>query len=116
MAETVRIPDSGEELQDRRRRPDRREGDRRQEPGGRRAEDRSEQRRRHVIAAAWALCGGLVVLYLFFIALDAVDPTEARAASIVVLVLAVAWLAHAWHRLYTPCGHVSRSDRERRGF
>jgi hypothetical protein len=37
-------------------------------------------------------------------------------ASIVVLVLAVVWLAHAWQRLLAPRGHVSHPDRERRGF
>ena len=114
MAERIRIPDSGEEIEDRRRRPDRRREDRRQAPG-RRAEDVAQQRRNTAIAAFWAIVGSAVVLYLFFVVLDAVDPSEALAASVVILVLAVAWLAHAWQRLLRG-GHVSRTDRERRGF
>jgi hypothetical protein len=114
MAETVHIPDTGEEIEERRRRPDRRAGERRQEPG-RRAEDWRAQRRHTAIAAFWAIIGSAVVLYLFFVVLDAVDPTEAVAASVVILVCAVLWLGHAWQRLLAG-GHVSRPDRERRGF
>lgn len=93
---------------------DRRAGERRNSDG-RRAEDLVQRRRDTVIAIAWALVGSVVVLYLFLLVVDAVDPDRAPAASIVVLVLAVAWVAHAWQRLYTG-GHVSRPDRERRGF
>jgi hypothetical protein len=32
-----------------------------------------------------------------------------------MIVVALIWLIHAWERLYAG-GHVSRSDRERRGF
>ena len=73
-------------------------------------------RRRHTaLALLWALAGSVVVLYLFLLVVDAVDPDNAPAASIVVLVLAIAWLAHAWRRLIAG-GDVSRPDRERRGF
>ena len=106
MAETVRLP-SGEEI------PDRRGGERREAP--RRAEDRQQRRTIMIIALIWALIGSVVVLYLFFVALDAVDPADAPAASIAVAVLALLWLAHAWRRLYMG-GYSSRLDRERRGF
>jgi fatty acid desaturase len=96
-----------------RRSGERREGDRREE--GRREDDRLQRRRDYVVAVTWAIVGAIVVLYLFLLAVNAVDPDRAPAASIVVLVLAVIWVAHAWRRLYTG-GHVSRPDRERRGF
>jgi len=99
--------------------PDRQTGERRsgerREAAGRRAEDAARHRRDTLVALAWALVGAVVVLYLFLLVVDAVDPDRAPAASIVVLVLAVAWMAHAWQRLYSG-GHVSRPDRERRGF
>ena len=59
--------------------------------------------------------GALVVLYLFFAVLGAIDPTEAPFATFVIALLALGWLSHAWDRLYRG-GHISRSDRERRGF
>jgi hypothetical protein len=97
-----------------RRSGERRGGDRRGEE--RRAEDRRARRLRTGYATAWAIVGAAVVLYLFFATVGTVDPSEAVGASIVVMVLAVAWIAHAWRRLYAPRGHVSRPDRERRGF
>jgi hypothetical protein len=63
----------------------------------------------------WALCGALVVLYLFFIAVGGVDPSDNTAVSVAVLVLALAWLAHSWRRLWAG-GASPVSDRERRGF
>jgi hypothetical protein len=96
------------------RRGERRQGERRS--GGRRAEDVRRARVQFAWATGWAIIGAAVVLYLFFVVVGTVDPTEARAASIAVLVLAVAWLAHAWHRVVVRGGHVSRPDRERRGF
>jgi len=82
----------------------------------RRAEEERRLRRAyHIEAAAWALMGAIVVLYLFFAGLGAIDPAEAPAATFVIAVVALAWLWHAWDRLYAG-GHVSRSDRERRGF
>jgi hypothetical protein len=98
-----------------RRQTDRRQAERRQAPG-RRAEDQRRARRDTAVAAFWAIIGAIVVLYLFFVVVDAVNPDKAPVASIVVLVLAVAWVAHAWQRLLSPRGHVSRPDRERRGF
>jgi membrane protein YdbS with pleckstrin-like domain len=79
---------------------------------------RSEDRRRRlstVQALVWALIGAVVVLYLFFVALNAINPSDAPAASIVVAVLALLWLAHSWRRLWAG-GISNKPDRERRGF
>jgi hypothetical protein len=101
--------------EERRGQPDRRqEPDRRQSPG-RRAEDIRRARTDLAVALFWAMVGSVVVLYLFFAIVGTVDPSENEAAAIVVLVLAVLWLAHAWRRLWAG-GFVSRPDRERRGF
>jgi hypothetical protein len=81
-----------------------------------RAEEERRRRRDHYIeATVWAVMGAVVVLYLFFAVLGAIDPTEAPFATFVVVLLALGWLSHAWERLYRG-GHVSRPDRERRGF
>ena len=91
-------------------------GDRRREaPGGRRAEDIRQARLNTAWAAGWAIVAGIIVLFLFLTVIGAVNPDKAPVASIIVLVLAIAWLAHAWQRVLTG-GHVSRPDRERRGF
>lgn len=63
----------------------------------------------------WAVIGALILVYLFFVAIGGISPSDARVVTIVVAVLAVAWLAHAWRRLSVG-GYVSRTDRERRGF
>ena len=68
-----------------------------------------------VMAGFWAIVGAAVVLFLFFVALDAIDPREVRTLSLAVLVLAVLWMGHAWRRLFLT-GSSSRADRERRGF
>ena len=107
---TVRLPDSGQEIEERRQSP------------GRRSEDyeRVPSHLRHQtgftpLAAVWALIGAIVVLYLFFVAFGGVNPDKAPAASITVAVLAVVWFAHAYRRLWAG-GFSHRSDRERRGF
>jgi hypothetical protein len=69
----------------------------------------------NVRAAVWAVCGGLVIAYLFFVAIGGVNPVTATTASFVVIGLAALWLAHAWRGLIHGAGS-SRSDRERRGF
>ena len=90
--------------------------DRRQQaPGGRRAEDRRQARLHTAWAAVWAIIAGIIVLFLFLTVIGSVNPDKAPAASIIVLILAVAWLAHAWQRVLAG-GQVSRPDRERRGF
>ena len=63
----------------------------------------------------FAVCGALVVLYLFFVAFGGVDPTEDPGWGIAALVLAVLWLAHSWRRLWGG-GASPSGDRERRGF
>jgi hypothetical protein len=110
----VQLP-SGEVIEDRREAPDRRAGGERRAGLGRRAEDRTVARAGQLRALVWALIGSIVVLYLFFIALGAVDPEDARLPSLIVLALAVLWLAHAWRRLRMG-GYSSHRDRERRGF
>ena len=62
-----------------------------------------------------ALCGGLVVLYLFFAAVGGVDPSDKPGWTIAALVLALLWLAASWKRLLAG-GASPPGDRERRGF
>lgn len=66
-------------------------------------------------AAVWAVCGGIVIAYLFFLAIGGVDPATATAVSLVVLALGLLW---AWHARATLLhgGSSNRRDRERRGF
>jgi type VI protein secretion system component VasK len=90
----------------------RRRSDRRQSPG-RRSSD--YQGGFTPITFVMALCGALVVLYLFFIAIGGVDPTEDTGWTIAALVLAVLWLAYSWRRLWSG-GASPTADRERRGF
>ena len=105
-------PGGDERVTDAQRPP---EGDPQADEERRAEEERRLRRAYHIEAAAWAVMGALVVLYLFFAGLGAIDPAEAPVATFVIAVVALAWLAHAWDRLYAG-GHVSRSDRERRGF
>jgi hypothetical protein len=67
-------------------------------------------------AFVWALCGAVVVLFAFFAAIGGIDPSETTTLTLVVVLLAVAWLAHAWPRLVAGRELGSRADRERRGF
>ncbi|MCW2968373.1 MAG: hypothetical protein JWM71_2145 [Solirubrobacteraceae bacterium] len=87
--------------------------DRRRAPQGRRTAD--TEGRFAFSPAIWAIVGAAVVAYLFFMALGNVRPGDAPAATVVALVLAIAWLAHAWRRVLigsrSPVG-----DRERRGY
>jgi hypothetical protein len=85
----------------------------------RRAEDRIRMART-AAAAAFAVAGGLVVLYLFFALLGAVDFTEAAVASIGAIVLSLVWLGGYYfrHRAVQRdiLSDASRRDRERRGY
>ena len=81
----------------------------------RRSEDR-EQYLRVAIATALAICGGLVVVYIFFWAFGAFSLGEAVAATVVALLLGVLWLAGAYYRYRTGAIFITRRDRERRGF
>ena len=89
-------------------------GDQRHDPDSRKARLEA-QGSSGVRAAFWAIIGSIVVIYLFFLALGGIDPGDAKVATIVVLVLAVLWLAHAWRRLITG-GSSPVGDRERRGY
>ena len=91
----------------------RRNPDRRRSPEGRRSSD--YRGGFTPLTFAMALCGGLVVLYLFFVAIGGVDPTDDPGWTIAALVLALIWLAYSWRRLWAG-GASPTSDRERRGF
>lgn len=94
--------------------PDRRQTDRR---GFERREEDRQRRFRDVAATVFALCGALVVIYLFFAALGAVDLGQAAIASGIAILLAVIWLVGFWQRRVRGGGAIAqRPDRERRGF
>jgi ABC-type transport system involved in cytochrome bd biosynthesis fused ATPase/permease subunit len=95
-------------------RDDRRSGDDRR-GAARRHADRAE-RMREMAAFAIAMCGGLAVLYLFFVAIGTIDVGDAVAATVAAIVLALIWLAAYWRRMKTNALVVQRPDRERRGF
>jgi hypothetical protein len=97
---------------DRRERDERRSGGERRR-GGRRTTD--TEGRFSVVPAVWAIIGAAVVAYLFFMVLGNVKPSEAPVPSVIALVLAVIWLAHAWRRVFIGATSPT-SDRERRGF
>jgi hypothetical protein len=96
----------------------------RRAPERRRYERRVEDRTRFsrtAVAAALAVAGGLVILYMFFAALGAVDLGEAAVASVGALVLAAVWFAgyYVRHRAAerdVGLAEAERRDRERRGF
>lgn len=98
----VELPETGEAIEERRRQ-------------FRRSEDVELSPLGTTQAVVWAVIGGLVVLYLLLVVIGAIKPGTAKVLSIVVLVMAVIWLAHAWRRLYAG-GFSGRTDRERRGF
>src|SRR5436190_2140388 len=93
---------------------DRRSGDDRR-GALRREADRSE-RIREMAAFAIAMCGGLAVLYVFFVIIGTVDIGDAIAATVAALVLAAMWLWAFRRRMKTDAVLVQRPDRERRGF
>jgi hypothetical protein len=66
----------------------------------------------------WVLALALVALFAFFVALGAFAPDDVWGLTIVVGLLALAWLAHAvWADRHSD-GRDARSvrARERRGF
>ena len=93
---------------------DRRTGEDRR-GGVRREADRSE-RFREMAAFALAMCGGLAVLYVFFVIIGTVKLRDAVVATVVAIVLALVWLWGYRRRMRTNAVMVQRSDRERRGF
>ena len=96
-------------LEERRQLPDRRQGDRRPKE--------QVPVLRTAVAAAIAISGGLVLIYVFFGVIGAVDFATAAAATIVTAVLAAVWVGGYWYRQRSiePRG-PDVFDRERRGF
>jgi len=81
----------------------------------RREADRSE-RFRELAAFAIALCGGLAVLFLFFVVVGTIAIGDAVVATVAAIALAAIWLIGFWRRARTNATFVQRPDRERRGF
>jgi hypothetical protein len=94
---------------------DRRSGEDRRASLGRRTAD-SRERMREMTATLLAFCGGLVVLFLFFVATGTVDPGDALAATLGAIGLTVLWLVGVYQRYRSGAMFVTRRDRERRGF
>ena len=93
---------------------DRRTGDDRR--GALRREADRAERIREMVAFAIAVCGGLAVLFLFFVIVGTVNVGNAAVATVAACVLAAIWLFGFWRRLKTNASFVQRPDRERRGF
>jgi hypothetical protein len=97
-------------------------GDRRAPERRSRGEGRHEERQaalRTAVASASAACAGLVMLFVFFWALGAINVKDAAAAAIVVLALTAVWIGgYLYSRGHITADALSRSkhDRERRGF
>ena len=91
--------------------------DERREGPPQRHEDRNN-RFREIAATLLAFSGGLVVMFLFFAAIGAVDLGEATGFAIAVIVLALIWLVGVWvrRRAGESTERITRPDRERRGF
>jgi hypothetical protein len=85
---------------------DRRTGDDRRGPLRRKA-DRAE-RLREMAAFAIAMCGGLAVLYLFFVAIGTIDVGDAAVATGAAIVLALVWLGAYRYRMRTNAVVVQR--------
>ena len=81
-----------------------------------------ERRRSRILATLsdtiWVLVLAVVVLFVFFVALGAFSPGEVVALTLVVIALALLWLAHAvWDsRHRDPHDPAVTRARERRGF
>jgi protein-S-isoprenylcysteine O-methyltransferase Ste14 len=93
---------------------DRRSGDDRR--GAMRREADRAERMREMAAFAIAVCGGLAVLYVFFVIIGTIDIGDAAVATGAAIVLALIWLAAFWRRMRSNALVVQRPDRERRGF
>ena len=91
---------------------DRRGGERRTSAGRRSSDYRGGFT---PITIVMSICGALVVLYLFFVLVGGVDPTQDEGWTIAALVLAILWLVYSWRRLWSG-GASPTADRERRGF
>jgi fatty acid desaturase len=76
---------------------------------------------RGLTQAFWAVAAGIIVAYVFFLALGAFGSGEVLALTILVVVLAALWLVHAVldaRRRNRRGGRDARMTRarERRGF
>jgi hypothetical protein len=95
------------------------------------AEPESFQQRRRSSGVAdvvrnlfWVAVGGVVVVFAFFAALGAIDPSSSGTAWLVAGVLAALWAVHAWteHHRAEKLKAAHQMDRElvrareRRGF
>jgi hypothetical protein len=87
----------------------------RREGAERRIEDRY-QRFRDIAATLVAFCGGLVVMFLFFAAIGAVNLGDAVGFTVAAIVLTAVWLLGVWQRARSGASFVTRPDRERRGY
>lgn len=67
-------------------------------------------------AAAVAFCGGLVVVFVFFWALGAIDVRVAVAATAAAVLFGLVWLVGYVHRSRQEETPLIRRERERRGF
>ena len=85
------------------------------ERAARRYEERY-QRFRDIAATLIAFCGGLVVMFLFFAAIGAVNLGDAVGFTIAAIALTGVWLLGAYQRARSGASFVTRPDRERRGF
>ena len=94
---------------------DRRTGGADRRGGLRREADRAE-RMRELAAFAIAMCGGLALLFVFFVIIGTVEIGDAVAATVAAIVLALIWLWGFRQRMKTGAAMVQRPDRERRGF
>jgi hypothetical protein len=88
-------------------------GDRRS--ASRREADRAE-RLRELAAFAIAMCGGLAVLFLFFVVVGTIQFRDAVGATVIAILMALVWLFFFRRRMKTDALRVQRPDRERRGF
>lgn len=94
----------------------------------RRAPERRSRRRQPVerpelvrtaVSAAFAACGGLAAVFLFFALVGGIDLVRAAAATMVAILLAAVWVAGVVYRQqHAPrtVRTVARHQRERRGF
>jgi hypothetical protein len=66
----------------------------------------------------WALTIGVLVAFAFFAALGAFSFGDSATVTVVVALLAVAWMVHAWNTGRRAADRDPRltHDRERRGF
>ena len=80
-----------------------------------RTRTRAEVIRTAVLIAA-AICGGLVVVFIFFVAIGSVNVGDAAVATGIACALAIIWAAgYVYKHRHADVGAI-RHDRERRGF